>query len=400
MYVGKAKNLKKRVNSYFGKHVELGVKTQVLISKIKKIKTVIAKSEVEALLLEVNLIKKHKPKYNVRLTDGKNYPLIRITIKDNYPKILIARRSCDSRSIYFGPFPNSTAMKIVLKTIRRIFPYQSVVNHPKKPCLYHHLGLCPCPEIFASKEYRANINHLIDFLNGKTKKVVKDLKIERDKLSRFEEFEKASNMQKKIDAIAHITNPAYKKFDYEISPNLTQDVLNNQLSSLRYLLFQNAIYAEKLERIECFDISNTSGTNATGSMVVFTNGERDSSLYRRFKIRNFNQRPNDFAMIEEVIQRRLNHPEWPMPDLIIVDGGKGQVSSGIKVLKQMGKNIPLIGLAKREETIITSDFKEIALPKDSIALKLIMTIRDEAHRFAITYHRKLRSEALKNQLSE
>ncbi|MEK7534327.1 MAG: GIY-YIG nuclease family protein [Patescibacteria group bacterium] len=432
MYVGKAKSLKKRVSSYFTNLNLLSPKTKILISKIKKIKTISVASEIEALLLEANYIKKYKPKYNVRLTDGKAYPLIRITV-DKYPKVLIARKAQDKKSIYFGPFPNAQALRLVLKTVRKIFPFQSTINHQKKLCLYYHLGLCPCPEVVGNKEYRSNINHLITFLNGKTKKVVKDLKKERDNLSKLEEFEKAALIQKKLDAIKLITNPAYNQFDHKVNPNLTQDTLDNQLSSLRCLLSQNGIHAEKLERIECYDISNIQGKSATGSMVVFINGDKDSSLYRRFKIKNFYPVPNDFAMIKEVIGRRLNHKEWPMPDLIIVDGGKGQVSSALMALKEKGMQIPVIGLAKREETIIIplslnrhsgkrgtsasrvsfnyterrdsgvvnapqnddrASFVEIFLPKDSPVLHLTQRIRDEAHRFAIFYHRKLRSNIL------
>lgn len=375
----------------------LGTKTQALVSKVKKIKTIPLKSEIQAFLLESDYIKRYKPKYNIKLTDDKAYPLIRITVKDIYPKVLIARKAQDKNSIYFGPFPNAaSALALTLKTIRRIFPYQSVLNHPKKLCLYYHLNLCPCPEVLNDKEYKTNINHLIDFLNGKTKKVIKELEIERDKFGKLEEFEKADLIQKKINAIKLITGPFYKTgLDFNIDPNLKEDLLSNALSSLRYTLYQNKVYVKKLQRIECYDISNIAGTNATGSMVVFTNGEKDSSQYRRFRIKNFSNfpnLPNDFAMMREILSRRLSHKEWPMPDLIIVDGGKGQVSSGLKVLQQMDKNIPLIGLAKRQESIITSNFKEIVLPKHSEGLKLVMKIRDEAHRFAITYHRKLRSK--------
>lgn len=399
IYVGKAKNLKKRISSYFLKYIDLGTKTSILVSQIAKIKTIIVNSEIEAFLLESRYIKKYKPKYNIKLMDDKAYPLIKITIRDSYPKILISRKANDKNSIYFGPFPNAAeALRIVLKTIRKIFPYQSVPNHAKKICLYYHLGLCPCPLVFDSlefkKDYKKTIKHIIDFLNGDTKKIIRDLTKERIELSKNENFEKAQEIQNKIAAIKLITGPFYKsKFDYNIDPNLKEDLLNNQLSSLRYFLSQNGIHAEKLERIECFDISNISGTNATGSMAVFINGEKDGSKYRKFKIKTLNS-PNDFAMMEEVLSRRMKHSEWPMPDLIIVDGGKGQISSALKVLNNMKLNIPVVGLAKKEEIIITSSFKEIILSKDSDALKFIMRIRDEAHRFAITYHRHLRSKSL------
>lgn len=394
LYVGKAKNLKDRVSSYFAKSAQLSPKTKILVSKTKKIKTFAVPSEIEALLLEAKYIKKHKPKYNSRLTDGKAYPLIRI-IKDTFPKVLIARKTNDKNSIYFGPFPNSSAVWTVLRTTRKIFPYQSVVNHPKKQCLYYHLGLCPCPEIFGEKkEYRQNIKHLIDFLNGKTKKVIKNLVSEREKLSRNEEFEKAHDIQKKLEAIEYVTNPVYKTFDYKVNASLPEESSRKQINELVKELNLNCVFVKKLKRIECYDISNISGKSATGSMVVFINGEKETSQYRRFKIRGVDRLPNDFAMMQEVVERRIRHKEWEFPDLIIVDGGKGQVSSAVAGLKKQGVIIPVIGLAKREETIVTSNFNEIKLPKDSEALKLLMRIRDEAHRFAIKYHRLLRSKEL------
>ncbi len=328
------------------------------------------------------------------------YPLVKITVKDKFPKVLVTRRQDDKGSIYFGPFPNAAnALRVVLKTIRRIFPYQSAPNHAKKICLYYHLGLCPCPPVFNSiefkKEYKKTIKHIINFLQGKTKKIIKDLKKEREILSKKEKFEKANILQNKINAIELITGHIYKRGFDNVDPNLTQDSREKEISELKKILTKNNIDVQTLSRIECFDISNISGTNATGSMAVFINGEKNGNEYRKFKIKTLNY-PNDFAMMEEVLQRRIKHAEWSYPDLIIVDGGKGQISSALKVLNENKLNIPLVGLAKREETIITSDFKEIKLPKDSPALKLVMRIRDEAHRFAITYHRKLRSKSFLN----
>ena len=177
-----------------------------------------------------------------------------------------------------------------------------------------------------------------------------------------------------------------------INPNFKEDILQQSLDSLIEILNTNGVSVKNLERIECFDISNISGKNATASMVVLKRGEKDSNSYRRFKIRGFfNGKPNDFAMMSEVLKRRFNHKEWPSPDLLVVDGGKGQVSTASKVLEELNLQIPLIGLAKRDEMIIKSSLSEINLPKDSKALLMIMKIRDEAHRFAITYHKKLRS---------
>jgi len=404
LYVGKAKNLKKRVASYFINNSSLLEKTKILISKTSKIKVISAHSEIEALLLEANYIKKYKPAFNSRLTDGKAYPLIKITIKDNYPKILVSRRMEEEKNnLYFGPYPNAGAMKLVLKTIRRIFPYQSVKNHQKKVCLYYHLGLCPCPAVFDSpalaNEYGKNIKRIITFLKGDSKKVLRDLKKERDAASKSEEYEKANTYQEKINSILIVTSPSYPSFDFQVNPNLETDIKNAELLALKKELKNTKSQVSSLERIESFDVSNISGKFAVGSMAVFHNGEKETSLYRRFKIRFTSEKPNDFAMLSEVVSRRLNHREWPFADLIIVDGGKGQVSSVGKLLKRKNLKIALIGIAKREETIITLDFCEIKLPKNSKALLLVMRIRDEAHRFAITYHRNLRSKTLLNERS-
>lgn len=276
--------------------------------------------------------------------------------------------------------------------IRRIFPYESV-NHQGKICLYNHLGLCTCASVTKDSSYKKNIKHIIDFLNGKTKKVVSELIAERETASKNEEYEEAMQIQRKIDSIELITSSFYKPFQYMENPNLRSDILSNEINSLKTVLKENKVDVENLSRIECYDISNISGKYATGSMIVFTNGEKNNSMYRRFKIRRFyNNKPNDFGMMEEVLTRRFSHGEWQLPDLIIVDGGKGQVSTAIKVLDNLNIKIPLIGLAKKEEIIITSNLFEIKLPKNSNALQLVMRIRDEAHRFAITYHKKLRSK--------
>ena len=299
---------------------------------------------------------------------------------------------------------------MVLRIIRRIFPYQSVLNHPKRICLYHHLGLCPCvPYLNPTglrhfnevsplvgprsarndkiKEYKKTLHHIIDFLEGNTKKVIIDLEKERDEFSKKEDFENAQYIQKQIDAINLITHPSHKPFEYQTNPNLREDLRKKETEDLAKIL----AIPKSLHRIECYDISNFQGKQATASMVVFTDGEKDSSQYRRFKMQVSG--PNDFAMMKEVIQRRMKHTEWDLPELLIVDGGKGHVSSVSEILKEKSIDIPLIGLAKREEIIITSDFEEIKLPKNSPALQLMMRIRNEAHRFAITYHRKLRSKA-------
>lgn len=350
------------------------------------------------------MIKKHKPYYNIRLTDGKAYILVRITIKDKYPKILIARRVENKDDTYFGPFPNSSFVKLVLKTIRKAFPFQSVLNHSKRICLYNHLGLCPCPSINDSimqkREYMKNIRSIVRIFEGKTKNIIKELEKKRDFFSKEEKYEQASVIQKKISALQYITQPHHAPFEYDINPNLRMDIRIGELNNLQTVLSENGLKINSIKKIECYDISNTQGTNATGSMVVFVNGERETSLYRKFKIRR-NSTPDDFASMKEVLRRRLKHLDWIYPELIVVDGGKGQVSAALEILKELNIQIPLVGLAKREETIVIPyyknnllNFTEVILTKNTGALHLLQRIRDEAHRFAITYHRKLRSKSL------
>ena len=392
--MGKAKNLKNRVRSYFTTK-DLGHKTKQLVDRISKIKTIETYSEVSSLILEANLIKKYKPEYNIKLTDDKSYLYIKITIKDKYPKVLTSRNSLDKNSMHFGPFPNSTDVRIVLKTIRRIFPFQSVINHPKKICLYNHLGLCPCPDVLNSLDYKTkNIKYIIDFLKGQNKKIIKELEKERNILSKNEEFEKAMTIQQKIDAIKMITNPANRSFDYESNPNLASDLKQNELDELLKTLNMHGYRLSSLARVECFDISNFSGKDTVGSMVVFVNGAETKNEYRKFRIRKTAYgKQDDYASLSEMLERRFKHKEWNFPDLIIVDGGKGQVAKIKQTLTEANIIIPLIGLAKEEEIIITEDLKEIRLKFDSPALMLLKRIRDEAHRFAVSYHRKLRKKS-------
>lgn len=401
IYVGKAKNLKARVSSYFTPLASLGPKTSAMVEKVEQIRITIVESELEALLLEAFLIKKRKPYYNIRLTDDKSYQYIRITIKDQNPAITLVRRSAEDKSLYFGPYPSSRAVKTVLKTVRRVFPFMSTTNHPKHHCLYNHLGLCPCLPADNTPEnrqtYKKNIRGIVRILEGKSRTIQKELERERDNASNVEKYEEATSLQRRIDALKMITEPFHRPNEYDVNPNLRIDIREQEMNDLRLLLVSHGYNVAELERIECYDISNIQGTHATASMVVLTHGEIDKSQYRKFKIKK-DGKPNDFAMMEETLVRRLKHDEWPMPDLLVVDGGKGQITSALKAFAQSGREVPLIGLAKREETIITSDFQELLLPRNTGALQLIMRLRDEAHRFALTYHRKLRQKYMTNEL--
>jgi excinuclease ABC subunit C len=247
--------------------------------------------------------------------------------------------------------------------------------------------------------YQQQIKRIVAMLEGKSQKIMKDLAKERDLLTRSENFEKAQEVQRQLQALAYVTQPFRQGFEYDTNPNLRSDTRSEEVSILQKVLQAHGMQVSLPEKIECYDISNIQGTNAVGSMVVFIEGEKESALYRKYKIRRENT-PNDFAMMEEVLTRRLKHTEWKYPDLLVVDGGKGQITSALKALASHNLQIPLIGLAKREETIIIpkgiseDHFEEVSLSKNSPALQLLMRIRDEAHRFAITYHRKLRSKKM------
>lgn len=396
---------KKASSAYFRDKTTLGPRTQILTTKIASVDHVAVASELEALLLEANFIKRYEPPFNVRWTDGKAYPFIKITIKDTYPAVLQSRRMDDPKALFFGPFPNIGDARRILKWVRRIFPYQSIRNHPKKHCLYYHLGLCPCPPLLDKEDlvkYRRNIRYLIQFLEGKKDSLLHALEKEMKFAAKNEDFEEAAALKHQIEVIKIITTQTRRPFEYIRNPNLLSDEAIFDLESLSEVLGKHGIEISKLSRIECYDISNTQGKEATGSMVVTTDGLIDKSQYRRFRVRLKNT-PDDVAMHKEVLSRRLKREKWPMPDLIVIDGGTAQVNAARTVLKEVGIPIPVIGLAKRLEEIIIPATeglalrnKSIVLPRNHRGLKLLQRLRDEAHRFALTYHRKLRQKRLLN----
>ena len=405
IYVGKAKDLKKRVSSYFSNKA-LDAKTLKLVAEINSLDYIPVTSEIEAFLLESAIIKKHQPFYNIKLLDDKSYPYISITKNDN-PAVLVVRNTKSKNAYYFGPYTDSKAVKVVLKLLRRIFPYQSVKNHAKRKCLYYHLGLCPCvlalPENLET--YKKNLSRIRKFLKGESKSLINDLIKEQKDHIKNEEFEKASEIQGKIEYINHITSENYDPFRYLEQPDYYYKRVTDEKTSLENIL--KPYFGElNLKRIECYDISNFSGKEATGSMVVFINGDKSGKDYRRFKIKT-KDTPDDFFMMKEMLSRRFKSKGWDEPDLVVIDGGKGQVSSALVALVTRGKQIPLIGLAKREETIVIPqkqmgqklEFLEIKLSKDTGGINLLRRIRDEAHRFAITYHRLLRKKRMINNLT-
>jgi len=390
IYVGKAINLKKRVIQYFKSDEALGYKTRQLVSQITKIDFQIVGSEIEALILESSLIKQYRPKYNSQLKDDKSYIYITIS-KDKIPLIKSAFKSTlNSNSFFFGPFPDSSAVKNLLKTIRIIFPFYSSHHGPKK-CLYCHLNLCPGPNPDI-KEYKKNISKIKNILNGNFSRLIFKLNKEMSIFSKSENFEMAAFRRDQINALNYVIsgwkslNNLYQKVD------LQEDQVGkalNELKSVVSLYFPNL---KNINRIEAYDISNLGSKYFVGSMVVSQNGNIDKNQYRQFKIYS-KITPDDQFMIKEVVYRRFKHPEWTFPNLILVDGGKPQVSAAKSIC-----NLPIIGLAKREETIVirTGDsWTEIKLPKNSPALLLLQNLRNEAHRFANNYRKKLIKNNLK-----
>lgn len=407
LYVGKAKDLKKRVSSYFSNKA-LDSKTLKLLSVAKSLDHIRVASEIEAFLLEATLIKKYKPFYNIKLSDDKSYPFIKVDSGDN-PRVVVVRKkeveAQESKTVsYFGPYTDATALRQVLKLLRKIFPYQSVENHGKRKCLYYHLGLCPClPAVPLNREeYMQNLKHIREFLNGKKEAVVKELLKEQKQYVKEEEFERAQEIQSQIERINLITSSSYEPFHYVDKPDFYFERLKKEVDSLKDILLPYYPELTDLTRIECYDISNIQGTNPTGSMVVMINGEETKKEYRRFKIRVKNT-PDDFLMMQEMLSRRLKREDWSKPSLLVIDGGKGQVGAALKAQASSGTKVPIIGLAKREETIVVPvprvgggglEFDEVKLPNSTPGINLLRRLRDEAHRFAITYHRLLRKKQM------
>lgn len=522
IYVGKAKNLKKRVYSYFNKHHD-SPKLRVMVPQIAKIQFIVTDSEVEALILESHLIKKHKPKYNVLLKDDKKFPYFVIT-EEEYPRIIVARKANKNKikGKYFGPYTDSRAMYATLDLIKKLFPLKQCKN-PKfkdRPCLYYHIGRCmaPCQRLITPDEYKKILKNVELFLTGKQKELVDALKKEMEKYAAKEDFEKAAryrdswmdvqktmehqkvvfentNINQDIIAVYNESNlfvvsllqirqgRLTDKKDFQFSntegnlsseyevlttflkeyytmaseseipntivlPRLLEqndiELYTNWLASvakkkvkisdaptkrnieLLNLAQKNAkfffekVKLQKLTEIqrdynevgsyiqeklglikfpyvvECFDISHIQGTNTVASMVTFENGLPKKSRYRKFKVRSTESKPDDFKSLQEVVERRYFGKlteTLPMPDLIIIDGGKGQLSSVMEIFESKGLEIDVVSLAKRLEEVFKPHKSEpVIFPINSPALYFFQRIRDEAHRFAITYHRKLRGK--------
>jgi len=404
IYIGKAIDLKRRINSYFQKNIFLDRKTKLLVDKIKKIEWIVVQSEFEALLLEASLIKKYQPFFNIKARDDKRPLFIKIT-NEEFPKVFISR-FMDDTSIYFGPFPSVKIVRKILFTLRKIFPFCSQKKISKKPCFWSHINLCkPCPSYITKqsdfekerlkKIYVKNIKNLIEVLSGNQSKVVKNLTRNMRILSKKQEYEKAQEVRNQIKLLDYLWSSHFSITNYLENPNFLEDVRTMEQKELFNLLKGNLGFKKIPRRIECFDASHISGTARTVAMVTFVNGEPEKSLYRRFKIKT--KGSDDLKLLEEALTRRFRHKEWGYPDLLVIDGSKNQINLALKVVKNSGTDIPIIGLAKPFDKIVTAqegNFRFISLANNSGALHLLQRLRDEAHRFARSYHHHLRKYLL------
>ncbi len=397
IYVGKAKDLKKRVSSYFRERNNLAPDKKQMLAKIKKIEHIVVIDETEALFLEYSLIKKYRPDYNIIGRDDKSHAYIALT-REEFPLIFILREKEKDKfsGKLFGPYLSSFAAKQTLKILRKIFPYRSCKNLPKKTCLFYHIELCPAPCVHKIKkeDYQEIIKSIQEFLRGKHKKITRESKKRMLESSQEQNYEKATFYRNRLFALEKIQAMS-KKSIKEFLQNIQGGKLNLYQETLGAKLKGDLKLLGIPYRIEAYDVSNIQGKQATGSMIVFYNGKPSKSDYRRFKIKTV-KGANDVAMIQEILERRFRKQRegWPKPDLIVIDGGKAQLNTALKAIKKYNLKIPVRALAKKlEEIYFPKKKKAITLPDDSRSLMLLKQIRDEAHRFAISYHRKLRKKA-------
>jgi len=383
--VGKAKVLRNRVSSYFQPPIKLGPKTAKLVSQIATIEYIEVNSEIEALLLESKLIKRFKPQYNIASRDDKSPYYIHIT-HEKFPKPVINHEPTEAIA---GPFLSGWVAKKILSYFRKIAPYCTANRSVKRACLYSYLGLCnPCPghsETNVAK-YSINIAQLKRLLRGEFSRVLSGLKKQMHTESKLQNFELAAKLRDKILHLEQLLKSPILPEEYLINPNLLDDKRQETLFALKTALNLEG----ELTRIEMYDISNLSGTAATGAMTVAIDGQLNSKYYRHFTIKSIDT-PNDVAMMAEMLSRRLKNTDWPKPDLIVLDGGMTQLS----ITKDLLFPCLVISLAKQEEIIFKPDGSQIKLDRDNPGLKLLQQLRDEAHRFSRRLHHKHRRSAFR-----
>lgn len=413
LYIGKALNLKNRIKSYLKTD---SPRLQQMILEAKKIDFIKTENDIEALILESQYIKKYRPDFNIMLRDDKQYFFVGFS-NESFPKIFLTHQPTKRGQdpFYIGPFTDGNALKITLGLLRRIFPYCTCKQTHHNYCLNYHIGKCmgDCCLKFKSqntkgkitvqnsklKEYQKNINAIKKILYGKKSSLIKKLEKEMKTLSGQQEYEKALELHYKIEKLKRVFQNARI-----INSKNDEIMIYHNNDGVLKLMERELQLPSYPRRIEAYDVANIQGEYAVGAMVVFTNGEPTKQQYRKFKIQNrttsqvvlFESGGGDTEMLKEILIRRLNHPEWPMPNLILVDGGKAQFN----ITKNIIKNIPVIALTKNEKhighKIITDKTREILLSKLPIPLKnFLLQIDSEAHRFTISYYRKFHRKSLK-----
>jgi len=389
IYIGKAAVLKNRVSSYF-QNTHHDAKTKLLVAAIADTDWIVARSEVEALFLESEFIKRYKPKFNIDLKDDKNFLYVKIS-SDQFPVVSYVRRPLDDRAHYYGPFTSSDALRRAMRMLRKVFPYVTHENWPKRGCLQYHLGLCPGPEEGAISQaaYRRRIRQLELYLRGEQTRLMDQLEKDMNAASARRKYELAASLRNQLQDLKSFSKQMIfgdaEAFDLSRDQSLTG-------------LADRLDLARLPRRIEAYDISHLGGTDNVASMVVFSDGVPNRDEYRRFKMRL--DKNDDVGHMKEVLSRRFGpgqSSDWPLPDLILVDGGQPQLAGALSILDSAGSAIPAIGLAKRREEIIRRlpaplGFESILLPPDSHILQLLQRVRDEAHRFAINYQTLLRGK--------
>jgi excinuclease ABC subunit C len=444
LYVGKAKNLKNRLTSYT-RLTQLRGKTRKLVLTANKLKWQVLSSELEALLVEAELIRIHQPEFNILLKDDKTPLYINIT-NDAFPLVkTVRKKDVDVGKIsgtILGPFPSGYKVKEVLKLVRPIFKWcsspqnshhhkikkqnlalgskangesifvKSIVSETKtdsypekslfKPCFYYHLDMCSgaCVRQISAIEYQSDIKELILFLRGKKKEVLTEITRKMKQASKLQKFELAAKLRDQAEVINSVTSHQYRLKPDLILPQLRETKRDEGLTQLRKIISENFKLPRTitLNRIEGYDVSNIQGTDAAVSMVTFIEGRSSPTDYRVFNIKTLNT-PNDYLMLKEAITRRQNHPEWGTPDLIVIDGGKGQLRSALSVWSW---SCPVISIAKKPDRIIIPEvinnskieYKILTLPPAHPALQIIQQVRDESHRFSRRQHHKIREKSL------
>lgn len=413
IYVGKAAVLKNRVRQYFQSSRDFDNKTLALVREIVDTDWIETESEIDALFLESEMVKRYMPRYNVLLRDDKSQTYVRIDMQNDWPTVGFTRGPLDDGASYYGPFFNSYALKKALRYLRRVFPYYIKTPNPNNRDLDTHIGLSPDPES-TSNEYKKSLRKLVQYIEGGRVKIAKEIEKEMLAAAKEQNFEHATRLRNRLYNIRELQRRIM--FGEKEFLDISKD---RALADLRDLLSLDS----SLKRLECYDVSHMSGRDVVASMVVFTNGVSDRAEYRKFKTRQ--EKNDDFFNMQETITRRLserNIKSWGTPELMVIDGGKGQLDAAIKARNSKGLTMPIIGLAKKQEQIVvhfqqsnvvvnndvllkldgyktaSKEFVLINLPHSTHVIKLLQRIRDESHRFAVSYHTILKRGRQKQSL--